>query len=319
MACAHCRASWTWWSLALVLGSATLPGSALAQAPAYLTQWGTEGTGPGQFHDPWHIAADHEGNVYVGDWNARIQKFNSVGTFLTQWGTHGSESGQFGIINAPAADGAGNVYVSDGTNGRIQKFTATGAFLAEWRVPSPSPFFPNRPEALAADAAGAVYVSYSNFTTGATGIWKFTGSGVLVTGWTLSYLARGLAIDAAGNVYATLGGSIGKFTTDGALLTQWSGGSESVHGIAIDADNHVYVSDVRNDRILKFSSEGTLLAQWGTFGSGDGQFNDPRGVAVDADGNVYVVDSVNQRIQKFGYVSTPTKATSWGRLKRMYR
>src|SRR6185369_13103021 len=41
------------------------------------------------------------------------------------------------------------------------------------------------------------------------------------------------------------------------------------------------------------------LTQWGTFGSGDGQFNYPQGVAVDATGNVYVADSRNDRIQKF--------------------
>ena len=69
----------------------------------------------------------------------------------------------------------------------------------------------------------------------------------------------------------------------------------------------------------KFTTEGTLLAQWGSFGSGDGQFNDPRGVAVDAAGNIYVVDSVNQRVQKFGYLPTPAKRTTWGGLKQIYR
>jgi len=38
---------------------------------------------------------------------------------------------------------------------------------------------------------------------------------------------------------------------------------------------------------------------WGTQGSGEGQFANPRGVGVDAAGYVYVADSGNHRIQKF--------------------
>lgn len=48
----------------------------------------------------------------------------------------------------------------------------------------------------------------------------------------------------------------------------------------------------------------TFLAKWGSFGTGNGQFDRPWGVAVDASGNVYVADSHNYRIQVF----TPGKA-----------
>ena len=61
------------------------------------------------------------------------------------------------------------------------------------------------------------------------------------------------------------------------------------------------------------------LIQWGTQGSGNGQFSDPFGVATDAAGNAYVADQGNQRIQKFGDRSTPSRATTWGRLKSLYR
>jgi DNA-binding beta-propeller fold protein YncE len=46
-------------------------------------------------------------------------------------------------------------------------------------------------------------------------------------------------------------------------------------------------------------SEGVFGSQWGTEGSGDGEFNWPQGVAVASDGSVYVSDSKNNRIQKF--------------------
>jgi VCBS repeat-containing protein len=41
------------------------------------------------------------------------------------------------------------------------------------------------------------------------------------------------------------------------------------------------------------------LTTWGSYGSGNGQFNSPIGVAVDGVGNVYVADYGNHRIQKF--------------------
>jgi hypothetical protein len=47
------------------------------------------------------------------------------------------------------------------------------------------------------------------------------------------------------------------------------------------------------------SASGEFLTKWGSFGAGDGQFNEPFGVATDNRGDVYVGDTLNHRIQKF--------------------
>src|ERR1035438_5883277 len=63
-----------------------------AQPLTYIGQWGTSGTGNGQFAGrPYGICADSVGNVYVLDRvNHRIQKFDSAGNYLSQWGTPGN-------------------------------------------------------------------------------------------------------------------------------------------------------------------------------------------------------------------------------------
>jgi len=69
--------------------------------------------------------------------------------------------------------------------------------------------------------------------------------------------------------------------------------------VAVDADGDVYVTDTGNQRVQKFSGDGTFIGQWGGAGQGDGQFSQPRGISVDAAGSVYVADYYNYRIQKF--------------------
>jgi len=74
----------------------------------------------------------------------------------------------------------------------------------------------------------------------------------------------------------------------------------SPRGVAVAPDGTVYVADIGNDRIQRFSATSQFLGTWGSKGSGDGQFYYPRGVAVAGDGTVYVADTWNRRIQAFG-------------------
>src|SRR5579875_1571482 len=71
-------------------------------------------------------------------------------------------------------------------------------------------------------------------------------------------------------------------------------------GLGEDANGDVYVADMANNRVQKFSANGTYLAQWGELGSNRGEFTFPEGIAVDPVGGfVYVVDVINSRVQKF--------------------
>jgi len=94
--------------------------------------------------------------------------------------------------------------------------------------------------------------------------------------------------------------------------------------IAIDTLGNVYVTPAGNHTLHKFKlaspcPPGTtqvaigvcFVKKWGTFGTGNGQFNIPVGLAVDASGRVYVADDVNHRIQLFK--ATGTFIIKWGK------
>ena len=102
----------------------------------FLTNWGSLGSGDGEFNTPSGVAVDGSGNVYVADrQNARIQKFDSNGGFITKWGSPGSGNGEFSNLFGIAVDGSGNVYVTDPGNDRIQKFDSNGGFITKWGSP----------------------------------------------------------------------------------------------------------------------------------------------------------------------------------------
>ena len=70
--------------------------------------------------------------------------------------------------------------------------------------------------------------------------------------------------------------------------------------VAWDAQGNIYVADgYGNSRVAKYAPTGKWLKNWGSRGTGQGQFNIVHGIAVDAQGNVYVGDEGNKRVQVF--------------------
>jgi DNA-binding beta-propeller fold protein YncE len=69
-------------------------------------------------------------------------------------------------------------------------------------------------------------------------------------------------------------------------------------GISTDTYGNVYVIDQLNNRTEVFSGEGEFLGQWGSYGTGNGQFDMPFGICV-CNNRVYVTDRRNNRVQVF--------------------
>jgi DNA-binding beta-propeller fold protein YncE len=72
--------------------------------------------------------------------------------------------------------------------------------------------------------------------------------------------------------------------------------------VAVDpASGAVYVVDTGNNRVEKLNAAGVYQSEFGSTGSGTGQFASSGEVAVDpSSGAVYVADSGNNRVERFG-------------------
>jgi DNA-binding beta-propeller fold protein YncE len=70
--------------------------------------------------------------------------------------------------------------------------------------------------------------------------------------------------------------------------------------VVIAANGMIFVADGEfNHRVIKFSSAGKFVKQWGTKGDGPGQFLVPHALALDSRGRLFVADRDNKRIQIF--------------------
>jgi len=81
------------------------------------------------------------------------------------------------------------------------------------------------------------------------------------------------------------------------------------HAVAVWSQQESTV-DVLSNHLTMLETPPPFLGAWGTFGTGDGQFNGPQGVSVAPDGTVYVSDTNNHRVQKF--TTTGSYLTQWG-------
>jgi len=240
----------------------------------YVTNFGTAGTGNGQFNNPIALAKDTSGKLYVLDaWNYRVQKFLTNGTFVYKFGQNGSADGQFGGAGNVPMDITVTLYdkicVADTQNHRVQAFLSSdGSFYSKHGV-------------------------YGLTTNAFDFSWDYSITSLDGGEYTFFMVLRV-------NPYNSIA-QIKKINTYGTFSYQWgsygSGAGQFMENSSIEYNSgYVYITDHINNRIEKFSTNGTYVASWGTAGSGNAQFNYPGKVSFDAT-YIYIADTQNNRIQ----------------------
>jgi YD repeat-containing protein len=229
--------------------------------PAYHSSFGGAGFWAGKLYQPADVAFDRRGYLWVADeGNDRLQRFDPSGEYVSKFGSPGSEDGQLDKPAALALDADGYLWVADKMNNRIQKFNEDGQFLGSFGVEGEGPGQLQRPEGIAIDANGDIWVADTHNLR----IQKFDDQGEFLE-----------------------------------VVNPPGMGAIEPTGIDAGPGGTIWVTDWQNNRVVVLNETGGLVRQFGSAGSGPGQFARPDAIEVDAKGRVWVGDQNNSRIQQF--------------------
>jgi DNA-binding beta-propeller fold protein YncE len=168
---------------------------------------------------------------------------------------------------------------------------------------------------IAADRNGLVYLLQRGDKTDPIVVLDQSGKVVRSWGKGMFTTPHAIRIDPQGHVWTTDAASsmVYKFSPEGKTLLQIEVGGQptpcgnfcSTTDVAFTPDGNLFIADgYRNARILEYTPDGKKLREWGSAGTGRGQFRLPHSIQVDAAGIVYVADRENGRIQRFDRTGT---------------
>ena len=258
-------------------GSFNTPPVGAPPAVKYVSSFGAEGTGEGQFNEPSGVARDSKGDLWVVDTgNERVQEFNEEGKFMLmfgkevnktkveakgteaeedlctaasgnvcQAGKEGSGSSQFKSPRGIAIDVHNDVWVADNGNGRVKEFNEKGEFVRDSEV--------------SVEKAAGVGVGPQG------DVWATEG---MFDSRVLEFNGEGEQLVAFGSFWSECNGEYEFFDPAGITV----------------ANGHVWMDDVYCDRIDEFNEEGQYVERFGREGSGYGELDEPSGVAVNRAG-----------------------------------
>jgi DNA-binding beta-propeller fold protein YncE len=159
-------------------------------------------------------------------------------------------------------------------------------------------------------------------------ILKFSREGKLLASWghEMFLFPHGATVDRDGNLWVTdarasarapgevagetvRGHQVFKFSPDGKVLMTLGRAGVSGSGpelfdqptdVAVSPSGEIFVTDShrngRNNRVVKFASDGRFIKEWGRKGSGRGELSEPHTIAMDSRGRLFVGDRENNRI-----------------------
>lgn len=242
-----------------------------------LHAWGTfadvaAGEAPGgTFNEPWAVAVDSKGFVYVTDtWNHRIQKFTADGQFVKLWGSFGQTETLDGMWGPRglAVDAQDRLFVTDTGNKRVLIFDTEGNYINQFGSVGMDLGQLDEPVGIAINSLGQVIIAD-----------------------TWNQRVQIFSPDSSNTYY---------YPTASWEISGWYSQSlDNKPYLAVDANDNIYVSDPEGIRVLVFDGQGKFLYGWGDYNLDTEGFSLPVGLAVDQQGGVWVSDAGANRLVYF--------------------
>lgn len=257
-------------------------------------------------NNPWAVAVDASGNVYVGEYSGhRVRRIAVDGTISTVAGTGiASRTGDGGpgtsaTLNMPASlavGSTGELFIADSGNHVVRKLEVGGNIStvmgtgAQGCGTSGNPLAISMlaPHGLDVDASGKLFVSEA--------------CGRIIS------LTQGGIVDLHIGFDTNTWGPYG----DGGPASQ--GSANFPNGLDVDAQGNVYFADAADNRVRRIEAGTTILGTLaGGLHTGDGgpavgaALTTPPGVALAPDGTIYVAETGLNRIRRIspaGVIST---------------
>ena len=183
-------------------------------------EFGSDGTGDGQFTGPTAITHGPDDRVYIADEELnRITVYDPEGEFISKWGEQGSDPGQ---INGPSGlkfTANGELLVVDHLNNRIQRMTPDGEYISHFGTTGKARGKFNLPWGIDTDAQDNIYIA----------------------DWRNDRIQR----------FSSDGKFIDMFGSPGREEAQLERPSD----VAVDQEGFIYVADWGNQRVQMFDSD----------------------------------------------------------------
>lgn len=221
---------------------------------SFTLQFGTEGTGPGQFDDARYLAVGKDGNIYTAEYqDGRLQQFDPAGKFQQLINIEPDDS-DYITVSDIASDyngrllvaRRGDILIYTSEDGTLEN-TISGEFPDTWYG------------AVAVDPANAIYALHTS--AGELDLIKLDPSGQAL--WRKPQITEGLVKN-----------------------TEIS----TVRRLAVDGLGNIYLLDDAQNQVYQFDAQGKFVDRFGSKGDGPGLLDHPEDLTVDGQGRIYILD-----------------------------
>ncbi len=240
-------------------------------------------------------------------WEYNLMIFNRDGELIDSWEQHNELFIRPHRVVMDPHDAERHVWLIDDGAHMVYKFTNDGELLmslGEFRVSGNDESHFGRPTDIAFLPNGDFFVSdgYTN-----TRIVKFNKDGEYLLAWgepgtgpSQFNTVHGIAVDNRNRVYvADRANARVQIFDENGQYLDEWNDITFPYYLYMSGDQHLWVADGVTNKILKYDLDGQLQSSWGTFGTMPGGMWGPHQFSVDDENNFYVADVHVGRLQKF--------------------